>query len=231
MQNGVFRETYLLSYMITFSTKGTARVTFSALGSRSTPGALELEESAANAGGPSLHAAHSTHHRLPVFVNLKDDPHTNNERDTPHRFTSASSSVHCCSSHSFGQPSVQSVLSSQTFIKGADHRAKRTAPCERIACGGFRGGLPGMLSATWVDDEMPLELENGTFDMGGAILDLFGLQSTDRLCPFHQNTPLWLVPHGIVYFYSFVSFLWIIATFFIFYCSYWIRVTLSNLHA
>ncbi len=175
--------------MVTFSAKGTAAPTD--FGSSPTLRAhvIDLEDTPDYASWVS----DAARHRLPVFLNLKDDSsniHPISGRGTPHR-TREMPSFLKIPGRTVEQPPAVTKHLSKAMESSVPRR--RVSPV-RALCGGQCDGVTCMLSTTSVIESPCLRVEEIKENLGRASLDLSGTSILDRICPFHHIPSLWLVP-------------------------------------
>jgi hypothetical protein len=182
------------SYMVTFSATDSATTTD--FGSPTTLRVLDLEDTSAYASLMS----HAARHRLPVFLNLKDDSSNTNTigvRGTPH-WTGEMESCSKKSCDSIGQPTAVT----RGVNKGLESIVlrRRVSPI-RTMCGSHCDGVTCLLSVASVNEAPCLKVEEIKENLdkclsfsGIPIPDRLCQTVTDRLCPFHHIPSLWLVP-------------------------------------
>ena len=180
--------------MVTFSAKDTAATTD--FGCPPTRRVLDLEDTPAYASLMS----HAARHRLPVFLNLKDDSSNTNTiggRDTPN-WTGEMESCSKKFCHSIEQPTAVTRSVNEGLESSVIRR--RVSPI-RTMCGSHCDGVTCLLSAASVVEAPCLKVEEIKENLdkclslsGIPIPDRLCQTLTDRLCPFHHIPSLWLVP-------------------------------------
>ena len=182
--------------MVTFSAKGTAAPTD--FGSPPTLRAhvIDLEDTTTD----YTRVSEAARHRLPVFLNLKDDSsnaHPISGRGTPHR-TREMLRFSKIPGHSVEQP-PDFFTTGKILSEGTESSVprRRVSPI-RTMCGGQCDGVTCMLSTTSVIESPCLKVEEIKENLGKPSLNLSGIPILDRVCPFHHIPSLWLVPHCFV---------------------------------